>query len=404
MGVMFLFLPLFLIVGPAITDISVSLIGLSFLIISFIKRDYSFIKSKLIIFFLCWNFYLIINSLLSINPYLSLQSSLFYFRFIFFSLGIAYILEHKIKYLKFFLFVLSICFLSLIIDGFFQVLNKKNILGYEIVGTRITSFFKDELILGSYLSRLFPIFFGMIIFFYNKNFIVILLGFISFILIDILTFLSGERSALFYLLISSIFIIFFMKEWKYARIATLLLSFVTIFSISYINSSFKERVVNYTVEQIFDTNQKLGFNIFSPQHQVIYETSFKIFKDNPVFGIGAKNFRYVCDNKKYHSYTDLDASVNGCQTSSHNYYIQILTETGIVGFVFVCILIFLYLRLVIKKINEKNNIYNNFFICLMSAILITVWPFVPTGNFFNNWISAIHYLPLGMIIFIKNRL
>ena len=37
-----------------------------------------------------------------------------------------------------------------------------NILGYELEsGPRVSSFFGDELILGSYLSRFFPILFGL---------------------------------------------------------------------------------------------------------------------------------------------------------------------------------------------------------------------------------------------------
>jgi len=62
-------------------------------------------------------------------------------------------------------------------------------------------------------------------------------------------------------------------------------------------------------------------------------TAFRIFKDNIFFGIGPKMFREVCKRKKYIVKTKLDASVDGCQTSPHNYYLQILTETGIFGII-----------------------------------------------------------------------
>ena len=51
----------------------------------------------------------------------------------------------------------------LILDGFYQFYNGENILGWKLIDTRISSFFKDELILGSYLSRMFPIFFALCI-------------------------------------------------------------------------------------------------------------------------------------------------------------------------------------------------------------------------------------------------
>ena len=71
---------------------------------------------------------------------------------------------------------LIFCFLILIIDGLVQFFLKKNLLGFEIMKTdsgeplpRVSSFFGDEMILGSYLSRLFPIFFGLYFWFTNSN-------------------------------------------------------------------------------------------------------------------------------------------------------------------------------------------------------------------------------------------
>ena len=60
---------------------------------------------------------------------------------------------------------------------------------------------------------------------------------------------------------------------------------------------YTNRMIKQTIEQInFKDNKTL---IFSIQHQVIFKSAFKIFKDNTYFGIGPKNFREVCKNKKY---------------------------------------------------------------------------------------------------------
>ena len=68
------------------------------------------------------------------------------------------------KILKYFFYVLFFTFFLLVGDGFLQYLTGKNILGFEIVeANRISSFFHDELILGSYLSRLLPLLFGLFI-------------------------------------------------------------------------------------------------------------------------------------------------------------------------------------------------------------------------------------------------
>ena len=65
----------------------------------------------------------------------------------------------------------------------------------------------------------------------------------------------------------------------------------------------------------------------------------------------------MCSEKKYQSFSELDGSVFGCQTSPHNHYLQILTETGIVGMTFFLILIFSFLNYFYLKINVFNNKY-----------------------------------------------
>ena len=53
---------------------------------------------------------------------------------------------------------------------------------------------------------------------------------------------------------------------------------------------------------------------------------------------------------------------------------------------------------------KKEYLFSDFQICLLAAILITIWPFAPTGNFFNNWISIIYYFPVGLFFWsVKNK-
>jgi hypothetical protein len=51
------------------------------------------------------------------------------------------------------------------------------------------------------------------------------------------------------------------------------------------------------------------------------------------------------------------------------------------------------------KLIKKSIVFNDFEIALLSALLISLWPLVPTGNFFGNWISIIYYLPVGFLLF-----
>jgi hypothetical protein len=300
----------------------------------------------------------------------------------------------------------------LILDGFIQYFFGNNIIGIPYTENRVSSFFGDEKILGSYLSRLFPLLIGLLIV-NNLNkkitFCIILFIFIS---IDILIFLSGERSAFFYLILSTFLFIILMNHFKIVRIAALIISTIIIFFISTNYPQVKGRMIDKTISQLnifsfnenkHDLKEEKGIRLFSIQHQVIYTSAFRIFKDNIFFGIGPKMFREVCKRNKYIVKTKLDASVDGCQTSPHNYYLQILTETGIFGIIPIIIvfssILYLFFKQIYFKFFYKQTFLNDFQVSLLICLFITLWPIVPQGNFFGNNISIIHFLPLGFLIY-----
>jgi len=136
-------------------------------------------------------------------------------------------------------------------------------------------------------------------------------------------------------------------------------------------------------------------------HLSHYYTALLMYRDNKIFGAGPKNFRKLCSNDRY--------SVNSysCATHPHSTWIQILSETGIIPF---SILIFLFI-IVVKNFFQyiKNNFgkqvlsNNDEKVIILGAFLITLWPFIPSGNFFNNWLSIIYFFPLGFYLILHKK-
>ncbi len=400
-------LPLALIFSIALVNLITAFFSLFFIVKFYYSSKLKlFVKNKLIIYLLLFNLYLIIISFFSHNIQISLLTSLFYLRFIFTSLVIGYILITYKNAIVGFAYSLWFFITLVVLDGYVQYFSGINIFGWpQLDPVRVSGFFKEELILGSYLSRLFPlaIFF---IFYINesikKSHILFYLSLILLVLIDILVYLAGERVALFYMLLSTICIIIFINRLRFLRILSLLISIFIIFSINVYQPEVKSRMIDFTIEQISkdsnDGSKKL--NAFSTKHESHYKIALQMFKEKPFIGYGPKMFRYVCEKDIYDQ--------EGCSTHPHNTYMQLLAETGIIGAIFI-ILLLLYISYIFiiqffnKFIFTSKKNYKDYEIILYIAFLLSLWPLVPTGNFFTTWLNTIYFLPLGIHLFIQSR-
>ena len=105
-----------------------------------------------------------------------------------------YLIDRDKSILIYFYYALILCFSVLVIDGYFQYLTGKNLLGWET--QMISSLFGNELVMGSYLSRLFPLLFALFLIKPKHKFEVYFIE-ILFILVDVLIFMSGERTSFF---------------------------------------------------------------------------------------------------------------------------------------------------------------------------------------------------------------
>ena len=78
-------------------------------------------------------------------------------------------------------------------------------------------------------------------------------------------------------------------------------------------------------------NTKLKQRFYDTHWGAHYLTAVEMFKEKPILGHGYKSFRNKC--KKY-DYINSKFVKNRCSTHPHNTYVQLLTETGLIGFTF----------------------------------------------------------------------
>ena len=395
-----------LILGPFFPDLIVSISTILFLYYVFQNKNYYYFNNTpFIIFFIFW-ILLIFSSLLSDNIFFSLKSSFFYFRFGIFICFIWYLIDKDKNFINLFYYSLIICFFCLITDGFYQYLNKTNIFGLERVGGRISSFFGDELVMGSYLSRLFPLLFALFIIKKKNKHEIYFIGAL-FILTDILIYLSGERTAFVFLNLSTIFIIILIKKYQIFRLVSFLIAVLCITFLSLNSQKYFDRMILLPATNLGILTQEEQLEgqpegqpkervFFTPIHDSHFRTAYAMFKEKPVFGHGPKMFRIKCSNPKF------SVGKWPCNTHPHNFYLQLLAETGLVGFTFLfsvlCYISYSFLMQIRSILLKKKRHLNDYQVCLLAGILITVWPLSPNGNFFNNWLSIVYCLPAGFYL------
>ena len=271
-----------------------------------------------------------------------------------------------------------------------------NFLGYEKMGTwRLTGLFKDEPILGRYIS-FFSIFgYFLLVSKFIDNSKVHLLSWIILLAGFVITYLSGERVPLFYI---SFFILVAFAiskiNQKLILFLSMLFTVIIIIAINLINPSSNQRIIDQTINQISNTTSK--FMPYSKHHEEHYIGALKMFSENPKFGIGTNLFRHKCNEPKF-------IYKRSCNTHPHNYYIQLLAENGIIGLSFLLFFYFFTVFIFLSRIYndffiERRNIYFNKTI-LLCIILIIIWfPFVPHMSFYNNWYNVMLMLPIGFLL------
>ena len=241
-------LPVFLVTGPFLSDLAITICAIIFLVNSYKNNLSTYYKNKFFIYFIIFYFYLNLSSLFSSNIFFSMQTSLTYLRFGIFALSTWYIIKNDKRFIKYYLYCFLIVFLSLEIDGIYQYINKENLFGYKLLQDRVSSFFGDELILGSFISRTFPLFLGLFFYYsqYNKISKKFLFLFnLSFIIAPVLIFLSGERTSFFLTVITIIYIIIFFSK-KNIILNSFIPLLIIVFGIFFFENRFSDRIINHT--------------------------------------------------------------------------------------------------------------------------------------------------------------
>jgi O-antigen ligase len=394
--IIFLFsiFPISILIGNLFINLVILFISLLF-IFKLINKKLNIFKFKknYILFFLLLFFFLslVVNVVFSKNIYLSYPRVLKIFFVIFFILAFKFLItEYSLKLNNVYK-IWNIIFFIVIADIIFEFFVGHNILGQEsVMPGRIGSFTGQESVIGGYILGFCLI---SLSFLYNKiknNLISILIA-IFFIIVS---FFIGERANFIRTLLAIILFILLVYEISIKKkIISIILIFLSIYLLFLnINSDYKQRYFKQ-ISYLFTSNGITKF-LDNSQYGAHRNVAKEIFIDNPIFGVGIKNFRIESRNEKY---DDLDHKKNEIRAANHPHqiYYEFLSETGLFGLASFLIFISYSIFLSLKNYIKKKNIYQ---FSALIYIVLAILPIIPTGSFLGTFPSSIFWINYAIMM------
>ena len=225
---------------------------------------------------------------------------------------------------------------------------------------------------------------------YKKN----LISLLFFLLIIFTIFITGERSNFITITFFSFLLLIFLlfKNLKlFIKMFSIILILFGTFSLS--NSKISDRMINNLFSKQLkhiEINKNKNFLYKNSHYFAHYSVAYQIFENNKFFGVGLKNFRNFCDNDNFNDEVHPNWQKKKCALHPHNFYFEILSETGLFGLIILgSFFIISFIRFFKSK---KNNLTISSFILLAYFI-----PLIPKGSFFTNWTAIIFWTVFGFV-------
>ena len=434
-------LPLVFILGNFLVNIVVlifSIIG----IIHYKKEVFIFDKynplSLIIIFFILILFSTSIEYLTGNIGTNNLIKSFVFLRYLIFLMVLRCMIINNDLDLKKTLLVSFIFSSFVACDVIFQYFVGVDIFGNKPVGgVFFTGVFGDEAVAGGYIQKFSIIgLFSLILLLSNKNKKFTFITYIFLIICFFAILLSNNRipTIMFCIFLFALGLFLLFKKSNFKNGIIIIFSVLTLILWASTNQAFKIRYQSFVgaipkLSEIFDELKReypeyakyknTGVPFYHTEtfkkfenyedinlnknyypilvnytgHTQIYITSLEIFGENVLIGRGIKSFRHSCTEK-------IHKPNRTCANHAHHYYLEILNDVGILGFIIIFSAIIL---LTIKnyrkyyRVNKKfNKVFYLTFYAVFISLIIELFPFRSQGSFFSVLNASFIFFLLGI--------
>ena len=345
--------------------------------------------------------------------------SIIFFRFLIMLMLVYALSKLDIINFKYFFITASISSIVVSLDVIVQYFFGSNIIGLESYRSHNSSFFGDELISGGFIQNFafFSILFLIYLFksynSYTRSAAIII---VICILFSGIIF-SGNRMPVILYIFGLFLVFFFNKNLR----KTLIISFISLFIISssifsydsYIKSSYQSFYSNLVGVKTFvfgsiksnlsevekkDLISKQEGSTSTGYREMLF-TGIETWKQKKVLGGGLKSFRENCKEVLR------EHKRGSCSNHPHNYYLEILTDLGIIGFIIVLPIALLFIIFLAKNRNflGRNGLQNLFLLATCISLFLELFPIKNSGSIFTTN-NATYITLMGSIILSRQNL
>ena len=292
-------------------------------------------------------------------------------------------------------------------------------LTFWVESGRYNATFGDPNALGAYTTILFPVFIALF-FHFKKWYLKLLIG-LSFLLFALMPLLSGSRSSAVGIIFAILCLIIIWISRSIVRLTrrfnkrkkiiislivpVLCVIIIVVGTIMFFNIDFTDSnisslsIINRSVESLitfkhYTQNNGLleGIKSISNYRYLFWEWAIQMFQDYPLSGVGLG--AYIIELPQYQvSFYQIDFT--------GNYYLQILSEFGIIGLLSILSIFFIilwkaiaFIRKNIKENNRNSWIFLGLFLSFLSMLVALF--FGPHTNF--NEIQLSFWLVIGLMV------
>ncbi|MBC07408.1 O-antigen ligase family protein [Thalassospira sp.] len=382
-------IPAFLLFSRAIADISVVLVGLLFLVRSWNSRDWSWAREKDILVLLI--IFVLMNVLVSpFAEYVgkSYGRSFSWLRFVIFYAAVTrWVLVDELiirRFLAVLLFTVAVA----AIDAIYQFCMGYSVLSGHEMHDRLTGPL-DRPNIGMYLSKLGIAAMAMAFVLKAKKFtnISFIIGCgLSPILLTVI-FLSGERAASVLTLLALVIILVSLcLSGAFARRVSIGLAVCISGALAFLLSSS---------DYIWERAEALVADI-SGYTETIYGQlamlGLRFFGERPLTGTGMGNFSLVC---KDYVQQGVDSAL--CHPHPHNFYVEWLSDTGLIGTIpFTIFMVILYWMGVKALFGPRESrLLGGLY---LGVLVMSLFPFSVTQSLFSNWPAMLAWLSISVAV------